>query len=91
MWPPIFDLIAGLGKQEKLLLFNHDDSWWCVIPLIQGKNCDFNACKWYIWYYMDSLLYVVPLLGLFRVLWFYCPKILRKQGVLQVESEGGGH
>jgi hypothetical protein len=41
---------------------------------------------------MDSLLLCSSAYGFaYLVLWFYCPQILKKQGVLQVESEGGGH
>ncbi|MDG2432469.1 MFS transporter [Flavobacterium sp.] len=98
MWPSIFDLaIAGLGKNTGkassfLIMMILGGG---VIPLLQGKICDYDLT------HADGILgitwthfsYVVPLLG-FAYLGFYgfyCPKILKKQGVLQVESEGGGH
>jgi FHS family L-fucose permease-like MFS transporter len=98
MWPSIFDLaIAGLGKNTGkassfLIMMILGGG---VIPLLQGKICDYDLT------HADGILgitwthfsYVIPLLG-FAYLGFYgfyCPKILKKQGVLQVESEGGGH
>ena len=98
MWPSIFDLaIAGLGKNTGkassfLIMMILGGG---VIPLVQGKICDYDLT------HTDGILgiswthfsYVVPLIG-FAYLGFYgfyCPKILKKQGVLQVESEGGGH
>jgi FHS family L-fucose permease-like MFS transporter len=62
--------------------------------LLQGRICDIDltnpagifGISW------THFSYVVPLTDLLIwVLWFYCPQILKKQGVLQVESEGGGH
>ena len=98
MWPSIFDLaIAGLGKNTGkassfLIMMILGGG---VIPLLQGKICDYDLT------HADGILgitwthfsYVVPLLG-FAYLGFYgfyCPKILRKQGILQVETEGAGH
>jgi FHS family L-fucose permease-like MFS transporter len=98
MWPSIFDLaIAGLGKNTgkassfliMMILVGG------VIPLLQGRICDIDltnpagifGISW------THFSYVVPLTG-FAYLGFYgfyCPQILKKQGVLQVESEGGGH
>jgi FHS family L-fucose permease-like MFS transporter len=67
MWPSIFDLaIAGLGKiLEKHPLFNHDDPWGGVIPLIQGRICDIDltnpagifGISWFLtWYHLLVLL-----------------------------------
>ena len=98
MWPSIFDLaIAGLGKNTGkassfLIMMILGGG---VIPLLQGRICDIDltnpsgifGISW------THFSYVVPLVG-FAYLGFYgfyCPQILKKQGVLQVESEGGGH
>jgi FHS family L-fucose permease-like MFS transporter len=98
MWPSIFDLaIAGLGKNTGkassfLIMMILGGG---VIPLLQGRICDIDltspdgifGISW------THFSYVVPLTG-FAYLGFYgfyCPKILQKQGVIQVESEGGGH
>jgi FHS family L-fucose permease-like MFS transporter len=64
-----------------------------VIPLLQGRICDIdltnrrNICiSW------THFSYVVPLTG-FAYLGFMVllSSNIKKQGVLQVESEGGGH
>jgi FHS family L-fucose permease-like MFS transporter len=98
MWPAIFDLaIAGLGKNTGkassfLIMMILGGG---VIPLIQGSICDFdltspNGILGITWTHFS---YIVPLicfayLGFYG---FYCPKILKKQGINHVESEGGGH
>lgn len=98
MWPSIFDLaIAGLGKNTGkassfLIMMILGGG---VIPLLQGSICDIDltspdgifGISW------THFSYIVPLMG-FAYLGFYgfyCPKILQRQGVLQVESAGGGH
>lgn len=98
MWPSIFDLaIAGLGKNTGkassfLIMMILGGG---VIPLIQGRICDFDlsspegifGISW------THFSYIVPLLGFAYLAFygFYCPKILKKQGITHVESEGGGH
>lgn len=98
MWPSIFDLaIAGLGKNTGkassfLIMMILGGG---VIPLVQGSICDLDAT------HPDGIMgitythfsYVVPLLGFAYLAFygFYCPKILKKQGVSHVISEGGGH
>jgi FHS family L-fucose permease-like MFS transporter len=98
MWPSIFDLaIAGLGKNTGkassfLIMMILGGG---VIPLIQGSICDIdstspNGIFGISWTHFS---YIVPLLG-FAYLGFYgfyCPKILKKQGINHIESEGGGH
>lgn len=98
MWPSIFDLaIAGLGKNTGkassfLIMMILGGG---IIPLVQGKICDYDlthpdgifGISW------THFSYVIPLLG-FAYLGFYgyyCPKILKKQGINHVETEGGGH
>jgi FHS family L-fucose permease-like MFS transporter len=95
MWPSIFDLaIAGLGKNTGkassfLIMMILGGG---VIPLIQGSICDIditspNGIFGISWTHFS---YVVPLLG-FAYLGFYgfyCPKILKKQGIIHIESEG---
>jgi FHS family L-fucose permease-like MFS transporter len=98
MWPSIFDLaIAGLGKNTGkassfLIMMILGGG---VIPLIQGGICDIDltspagifGISW------THFSYVVPLVG-FAYLGFYgyyCPKILKKQGIGRIETEGGGH
>lgn len=98
MWPSIFDLaIAGLakntGKASSFLIMMILGGG--VIPLIQGSICDLDLTKpegifGITWTHFS---YIVPLLG-FAYLGFYgfyCPKILKRQGISHVESEGGGH
>lgn len=98
MWPSIFDLaIAGLGKNTGkgssfLIMMILGGG---VIPLIQGRICDIDLTspEGILGISWTHFSYVVPLLG-FAYLGFYgfyCPKILKKQGVFQVESEGAGH
>ncbi|MFV8269579.1 MFS transporter [Flavobacterium sp. GT2N3] len=96
MWPSIFDLaIAGLGKNTGkassfLIMMILGGG---VIPLIQGSICDIdltspNGIFGISWTHFS---YIVPLLG-FAYLGFYgfyCPKILKKQGINHIESEGG--
>lgn len=95
MWPSIFDLaIAGLGKNTGkassfLIMMILGGG---VIPLIQGSICDIditspNGIFGISWTHFS---YVIPLLG-FAYLGFYgfyCPKILKKQGIIHIESEG---
>jgi len=98
MWPSIFDLaIAGLGKNTGkassfLIMMILGGG---VIPLVQGGICDFDITD------PDGILgitwthfsYIIPLLG-FAYLGFYgfyCPKILKRQGINHVEGGGGGH
>ncbi|MFI0489874.1 MFS transporter [Flavobacterium sp.] len=98
MWPSIFDLaIAGLGKNTGkassfLIMMILGGG---VIPLIQGSICDFDITSpggimGITWTHFS---YIVPLIGFGYLAFygFYCPKILKKQGVYHVESEGGGH
>lgn len=98
MWPSIFDLaIAGLGKNTGkassfLIMMILGGG---VIPLIQGRICDFDlsdpqgimGLSW------THFSYIIPLLGFGYLAFygFYCPRILKKQGVFHVESEGGAH
>ncbi|WP_230392477.1 MFS transporter [Flavobacterium sp. LC2016-01] len=98
MWPSIFDLaIAGLGKNTGkassfLIMMILGGG---VIPLIQGSICDIDSTSpdgifGMTWTHFS---YIVPLLG-FAYLGFYgfyCPKILKRQGISHVQSEGGGH
>ena len=98
MWPSIFDLaIAGLGKNTGkassfLIMMILGGG---VIPLVQGSICDIditspNGIFGISWTHFS---YIVPLLG-FAYLGFYgfyCPKILKRQGINHIESEGGGH
>ena len=98
MWPSIFDLaIAGLGKNTGkassfLIMMILGGG---VIPLVQGSICDIdltspNGIFGISWTHFS---YIVPLLG-FAYLGFYgyyCPKILKKQGINHIQSEGGGH
>ncbi len=98
MWPSIFDLaIAGLGKNTGkassfLIMMILGGG---VIPLLQGSICDFDimhpegimGISW------THFSYVIPLIGFAYLAFygFYCPKILKKQGVFHIETEGGGH
>ncbi|MEL1253475.1 MFS transporter [Flavobacterium sp. DGU38] len=98
MWPSIFDLaIAGLGKNTGkassfLIMMILGGG---VIPLIQGRICDIdltdsNGIFGITWTHFS---YIVPLIG-FAYLGFYgyyCPKILKRQGINHVEGGGGGH
>jgi FHS family L-fucose permease-like MFS transporter len=98
MWPSIFDLaIAGLGKNTGkassfLIMMILGGG---VIPLVQGGICDIdlispNGIFGISWTHFS---YIVPLLG-FAYLGFYgfyCPKILSRQGINHIESEGGAH
>jgi MFS transporter, FHS family, L-fucose permease len=98
MWPSIFDLaIAGLGKNTGkassfLIMMILGGG---VIPLVQGSICDIdltspNGIFGITWTHFS---YIVPLIG-FAYLGFYgfyCPKILKRQGINHIESEGGGH
>jgi FHS family L-fucose permease-like MFS transporter len=98
MWPSIFDLaIAGLGKNTGkassfLIMMILGGG---VIPLVQGSICDFDLSSTggifgITWTHFS---YIVPLLG-FAYLGFYgfyCPKILKRQGISHIETEGGGH
>lgn len=98
MWPSIFDLaIAGLGKNTGkassfLIMMILGGG---VIPLIQGSICDFDitspggimGISW------THFSYIIPLVGFAYLAFygFYCPKILKKQGVYHIGSESGGH
>ncbi len=99
MWPSIFDLaIAGLGKNTGkassfLIMMILGGG---VIPLIQGSICDIDVTSpggifGITWTHFS---YIVPLIG-FAYLGFYgfyCPKILKRQGIdHNIQSEGGGH
>jgi FHS family L-fucose permease-like MFS transporter len=98
MWPSIFDLaIAGLGKNTGkassfLIMMILGGG---VIPLIQGSICDIDLTSpggifGITWTHFS---YIVPLIG-FAYLGFYgfyCPKILKRQGINHVEGGGGGH
>lgn len=98
MWPSIFDLaIAGLGKNTGkassfLIMMILGGG---VIPLIQGSICDFDlsnpegimGISW------THFSYIIPLIGFAYLAFygFYCPKILKQQGIFHIESEGGAH
>lgn len=98
MWPSIFDLaIAGLGKNTGkassfLIMMILGGG---LIPLIQGSICDFDltntggifGLSW------THFSYVVPLIGFAYLAFygFYCPLILKNQGVHHIESENTGH
>lgn len=99
MWPSIFDLaIAGLGKNTGkassfLIMMILGGG---VIPLVQGSICDIDLTSpggifGITWTHFS---YIVPLIG-FAYLGFYgfyCPKILKRQGIdHNIQSEGGGH
>ncbi|PIF30399.1 FHS family L-fucose permease-like MFS transporter [Flavobacterium sp. 9] len=99
MWPSIFDLaIAGLGKNTGkassfLIMMILGGG---VIPLVQGSICDIDLTSpggifGITWTHFS---YIVPLIG-FAYLGFYgfyCPKILKSQGIdHNIQSEGGGH
>lgn len=98
MWPSIFDLaIAGLGKNTGkassfLIMMILGGG---VIPLVQGSICDLDLTHpegiFGITYTHFS--YVIPLLGFAYLAFygFYCPKILKRQGISHVEGGGGGH
>ncbi|MEO7978738.1 MFS transporter [Flavobacterium sp.] len=98
MWPSIFDLaIAGLGKNTGkassfLIMMILGGG---VIPLVQGSICDLDAThpEGILGITYTHFSYVVPLLGFAYLAFygFYCPKILERQGVSHVISEGGGH
>ena len=92
MWPSIFDLaIAGLGKNTGkassfLIMMILGGG---VIPLVQGAICDIdltspNGIMGITWTHFS---YIVPLLGFAYLAWygFYCPKILKKQGISHTE------
>jgi len=98
MWPSIFDLaIAGLGKNTGkassfLIMMILGGG---VIPLVQGRICDIDSIspKGIFGISWTHFSYIVPLIG-FAYLGFYgfyCPKILKRQGINHIESEGGGH
>ncbi|MNL26970.1 L-fucose-proton symporter [compost metagenome] len=98
MWPSIFDLaIAGLGKNTGkassfLIMMILGGG---VIPLVQGSICDIDLTSpegifGITWTHFS---YIVPLIG-FAYLGFYgfyCPKILKRQGINHVEGGRGGH
>lgn len=98
MWPSIFDLaIAGLGKNTGkassfLIMMILGGG---VIPLVQGAICDLDLTNpagiFGITYTHFS--YMVPLAGFAYIAFygFYCPKILKSQGVSYVETETTSH
>ena len=98
MWPSIFDLaIAGLGKNTGkassfLIMMILGGG---VIPLVQGSICDFDSTspEGIMGISWTHFSYVVPLIGFAYLAFygFYCPLILKKQGISHVESDGGGH
>lgn len=98
MWPSIFDLaIAGLGKNTGkassfLIMMILGGG---VIPLVQGSICDLDAThpNGILGITYTHFSYIVPLIGFAYLAFygFYCPKILKRQGVSHVISEGGGH
>lgn len=98
MWPSIFDLaIAGLGKNTGkassfLIMMILGGG---VIPLVQGSICDLDLTNpnGILGITYTHFSYIVPLLGFAYLAFygFYCPKILKKQGINHVEGGGGGH
>ena len=98
MWPAIFDLaIAGLGKNTGkassfLIMMILGGG---VIPLVQGVICDldFTNSEGILGISYTHLSYILPLLGFAYLAFygFYCPKILKSQGVSHVEAETVGH
>lgn len=98
MWPAIFDLaIAGLGKNTGkassfLIMMILGGG---VIPLIQGSICDFDLTnpEGILGISWTHFSYVIPLLGFAYLAFygFYCPKILKQQGITHLETEGGTH
>ncbi|MEP7093867.1 MAG: MFS transporter, partial [Flavobacterium sp.] len=66
-----------------------------VIPLVQGSICDLDATdpNGILGITYTHFSYIVPLIGFAYLAFygFYCPKILKRQGVSHVISEGGGH
>lgn len=98
MWPSIFDLaIAGLGKNTGkassfLIMMILGGG---IIPLIQGYICDFDLTnpKGIMGITYTHFSYIVPIFC-FLYLAFYgfiTPKILRKQGVILVNTESSAH
>lgn len=97
MWPSIFDLaIAGLGKNTGkassfLIMMILGGG---VIPLVQGVICDIDlvSAEGILGISWTHFSYIVPLIGFAYLSFygFYCPKILKRQGIFHVES-GGGH
>ncbi|SEG13386.1 hypothetical protein SAMN05421847_1499 [Halpernia humi] len=98
MWPSIFDLaIAGLGKNTGkassfLVMMILGGG---IIPLIQGYICDFDLTNpnGILGITYTHFSYVIPIIC-FLYLAFYgfiTPKILKKQGVVLVESESSAH
>ncbi|KVV14960.1 MFS transporter [Flavobacterium sp. TMP13] len=98
MWPAIFDLaIAGLGKNTGkassfLIMMILGGG---VIPLVQGVICDLDLTnpEGILGITYTHFSYIVPLLGFAYLAFygFYCPKILKSQGVSHVEAETVGH
>lgn len=88
MWPSIFDLaIAGLGKNTGkassfLIMMILGGG---VIPLVQGAICDLDLTNpnGILGITFTRFSYVVPLLGFAYLAFYgyYCPKILKSQGV----------
>ncbi len=98
MWPSIFDLaISGLGKNTGkassfLIMMILGGG---VIPLVQGKICDLDLSnpEGILGITFTHFSYIVPLIGFAYLAFYgyYCPKLLKKQGISSVESAGGGH
>jgi MFS transporter, FHS family, L-fucose permease len=96
MWPAIFDLaIAGLGKNTGkassfLIMMILGGG---VIPLIQGSICDIDTTspEGIMGISWTHFSYVVPLLGFAYLAFygFYCPKVLKKQNIGDIEIDGG--
>ena len=98
MWPSIFDLaIAGLGKNTGkassfLIMMILGGG---IIPLIQGYICDFDLTnpKGIMGITYTHFSYVIPIVC-FLYLAFYgfiTPKILKKQGVILINTESSAH
>lgn len=98
MWPSIFDLaISGLGKNTGkassfLIMMILGGG---VVPLVQGKICDLDLSnpEGILGITFTHFSYIVPLIGFAYLAFYgyYCPKLLKKQGITSVESAGGGH
>ena len=98
MWPSIFDLaIAGLGKNTGkassfLIMMILGGG---VIPLAQGAICDLDLTNpnGILGISYTHFSYVVPLLGFAYLAFygFYCPKILKSQGINFDSKIAGGH
>ena len=98
MWPSIFDLaIAGLGKNTGkassfLIMMILGGG---IIPLIQGYICDFDLTnpKGIMGITYTHFSYVIPIICFLYIAFygFITPKILKKQGVILVDTESSAH